>query len=50
MQINQQNTQMQTQTQGLMNAIRAGLIDKETEVRYSTSFQELKAILRMGAQ
>ena len=50
MQINQQNTQMQTQTQGLMNAIRAGLIDKETALRYSTSLQELKAILGMGAQ
>lgn len=45
MQVNQLSTNMQTQTQGLVNAIRAGLIDKETAIRYSTNLQELKGAL-----
>lgn len=45
MQVNQLSTNMQTQTQGLVNAIKAGLIDKETALRYSTNLQELKGAL-----
>nr|MBP3724741.1 type IV pilus twitching motility protein PilT [Campylobacter sp.] len=41
MQLNQQITGMQTQTQGMEAAIRAGLITKEMAMRYSTNQQEL---------
>lgn len=48
MQLNQQNTRMQTQTQMLMKAIRENQIAKETALKYSTNLQELKAQLGMG--
>ena len=48
MQLNQQNTKMQTQTQAMMNAIRSGLISKESALKYSVNLQELKAQLGMG--
>lgn len=48
MQLNQQNTRMQTQTQAMMNAIRAGLITKESALKFSVNLQELKAQLGMG--
>lgn len=48
MQLNQQNTRMQTQTQAMMTAIRAGLITKEMALKYSVNLQELKSQLGMG--
>ena len=48
MQLNQQNTKMQTQTQAMMNAIRSGLISTESALKYSVNLQELKAQLGMG--
>ena len=48
MQLNQQNTKMQTQTQAMMNAIRFGLISTESALKYSVNLQELKAQLGMG--
>lgn len=48
MQLNQQNTKMQTQTQALVTALRAGKISRETALRYSVNLQELKAQLGIG--
>lgn len=41
MQLNQQVTGMQTQTQAMVAALNAGFVDAETAMRYSTSQQEL---------
>lgn len=41
MQLNQQETSMQTQTQGMLEAIRLGIIDEETAMMFSTSQKEL---------
>lgn len=47
MQLNQQVTGMQTQTQGMEAAIRAGHISKEMAIKYSTAQEELKKKLGM---
>ncbi|ANE36158.1 type II/IV secretion system protein, PilT/PilU family [Campylobacter iguaniorum] len=41
MQLNQQNTGMQTQTQAMEKAVRSGIISRENAIRYSTNQQEL---------
>ena len=41
MQLNQQGTGMKTQTQSLVDAVRAGLITRELALRYSTQYNEL---------
>jgi twitching motility protein PilT len=45
MQLNQAQTGMQTQTQVLVEAVREGLITKETALEYSTKLEELKKAL-----
>ncbi|AGZ81982.1 type IV pilus twitching motility protein PilT [Campylobacter fetus] len=40
-QLNQQNTGMQTQTQAMEKAVKMGIITKENAIRYSTNQQEL---------
>jgi len=45
MQLNQQKTGMQTQTQVLIEAVKKGLITKETALAYSTKVDELQKAL-----
>ncbi len=45
MQLNQQNTGMQTQTQAMMRALKDGLITPEMALRYSTNRQELQTLI-----
>ena len=45
MQLNQQKTGMQTQTQVLINAVKKGLVDKNTALAYSTKVDELQKAL-----
>ena len=46
-QLNQQNTGMQTQTQAMEKAVQMGIITKENAIRYSTNQQELAG--KLGA-
>jgi twitching motility protein PilT len=45
MQLNQQKTGMQTQTQVLVNAVKKGIVDKHTALAYSTKVDELQKAL-----
>lgn len=48
MQLNQQQTGMQTQTQALVKALKSGHITKENALRYSTNQQELVNLINAG--
>lgn len=43
MQLNQQKTGMQTQTQAMVTAIKQGIISRDNALRYSTNINELSA-------
>jgi twitching motility protein PilT len=45
MQLNQQKTGMQTQTQVLIEAVKKGIVDKHTALAYSTKVDELQKAL-----
>jgi len=47
MQLNQQKTGMRTQTQILIEAVKKGIIDKDTALAYSTKVDELQKALAL---
>lgn len=49
MQLGQQQTQMQTQTQELIKAVRSGEISAENAMQYSANIDEIKKALGVGA-